>query len=463
MTLSTPATPSRRRVGTSLARSLAAAGLGAVLALTAVVPPASSTVAAARTNNQVPPAEGLRMVHANIKTGMTQARFNADLGRVYAAEPDVISFNEVHLKRDAQLTPAGSGYQLWRDNANRYRGETPVAWRTDRWSPISQGNRMLSNWRGVPPGKKVELGRRFANWVTLTSVDGRTLSVVSVHLAPATKGMPDLRRPAVERLVGLVDELAVHGPVLVGGDFNVHYRSRIYPQDLFEAGQMIPTYETLGTTFPTGDHFGATIDYIFNRGEGQLLATAHRAVELKSDHDLVVADFAWQVDAPATTSTVTNDPSGTFAERRRSARALVTAIDAVPAGGQIQAFAADLRHEGLQRALRDAATRGVAVRYLTRSGTLTPRESGLLRHIARLPRHLGSTVVACERACRVQWRQSGLARGVVLVAPAPQEAPILRLDVSRNLNARLVSSTSSVVSYTGQFALDEAVRLMPVF
>jgi hypothetical protein len=331
-----------------------------------------------------------------------------------------------------------------------------VAWRTDRWTRIAQGNRMLSNWRGVPPGKKVELGRRFANWVTLESRDGRKLSVVSVHLAPETKGMPDLRRIGVERLNMLVERLAANGPVLVGGDFNVGYRSSKYPRDLFALGKLEPTFDTLGTSFPTGDHFGATIDYIFNRGESQLRATAHWPVELHSDHDAVVADFAWLVDAPSQTTTVTNNPKGNGPERRRAARGLVTAVAAVPAGGNVQVLSSDLRHAGVQKALRTAATRGVKVRYLTRSAKLTPRERGLRRHFNGAAKTSGSILVRCQKACRTSWRTSGMPKSVVVVADPQAKNASLRLDASRNLNPRLVRMRTKLVRYAGPLEVTKA-------
>ena len=52
----------------------------------------------------------------------------------------------------------------------------------------------------------------------------------------------------------LVDRLAARGPVLVGGDFNMHYLSSAYPEDLFEAADLKSTFELMGTRFATGDH-----------------------------------------------------------------------------------------------------------------------------------------------------------------------------------------------------------------
>ncbi len=132
---------------------------------------------------------------------------------------------------------------------NRFTASTPVAWRTDRWTALDQGVFRISNWRGKPPGREIELGRRFANWVTLQGTDGRVLSVVSIHVAPVTKGMPDLLRSSVERLGILTDTLSASGPVLVGGDFNVAFNSGRYPRDLLSAHGLVPTYDTMGNYF----------------------------------------------------------------------------------------------------------------------------------------------------------------------------------------------------------------------
>ena len=156
---------------------------------------------------------------------------------------------------------------------------------------------MMSNYQKKPPGKTTLLGLRYANWVSLESIDGRQLSLVSAHVAPPFRddrgNWIDLLRPSVRRVNLLVQELSSHGPVLVGGDFNVNYTSGRYPRDLLAEARLRPTYDLLGTRFPTGDHHGATIDYVFVRGKGQLQVDWHRPVELNSDHDAVVAGLSW--------------------------------------------------------------------------------------------------------------------------------------------------------------------------
>lgn len=471
-----PTARSRTQLRRSIRLVAAAAVLGVAGSLAVALPGATTTTRAgasegislvARTQEtppapeEVPVPETLRIAQANIKTGMAVKKFSADVAAVMAQRPDFITFNEVHHRSDDLVVPPGSGYAMWRDTANRYRAETPVAWRTDKWMPLEQGTHMLSDWRGVPPGKQVELGRRFANWVTLTSNEGRVVSVVSVHLAPETKGMPDQRRPGVSRLVTLVDSLAARGPVLVGGDFNFHYGSQAYPADLLAAGKLEPTFATLGSVFPTGDHRGATIDFVFNRGEGKLVATSHHSLELFSDHKAVVADMLWTVDVPATTVRITSNPSGTQAERLAATRELRSTVVAAQPGSRLEVYAADLRHAGIFRSLKAAASRGVRVDFVTRTKKLTTREKRLRTHLRARSTPKGSTFRHCGTACRQQWKASGAAPGTLLVTPSGLSQPTLRVDVNRKLNPNLFKQRTTVVRHTGPMAIAEVARRLP--
>jgi endonuclease/exonuclease/phosphatase family metal-dependent hydrolase len=239
---------------------------------------------------------GVRMIQANIRSSLSTRKFTSDAREVVRAEPDVITYNEVPVRVDWRLAP--DGYSLYRSHRNRYTEATPVAWRTDRWRKIDSGTYRFSNYRRKPEGRKVRIGLRFANWVTLEAGNGRVMSVVSAHVAPPDDDMPDLLRRSVRRIGELVARLAPRGPVLVGGDFNVHYSGSRYPEKLLRDARMRPTYDTLRSSFPTGDHHDLTIDYVFNRGKAQLRAERHRPIELYSDHDAVVADLGWRVDAP---------------------------------------------------------------------------------------------------------------------------------------------------------------------
>ena len=239
---------------------------------------------------------GVRMVQANIRSTLSIRQFTSDAREVLATDPDVITYNEVPTRVDWRLAP--DGYNLYRSDRNRYTRATPVAWRTARWRKVDEGTYRFSNYRRKPDGRKVRIGLRFANWVTLEAGNGRRLSVVSAHVAPPDPDMPDLLPRSVRRIGELVARLAPRGPVLVGGDFNVYYSGDRYPRRLLQDAMMRPTYDTLGTSFPTGDHHGGTVDYVFNRGKGKLRAERHRRIELNSDHDAVVADLGWRVEAP---------------------------------------------------------------------------------------------------------------------------------------------------------------------
>jgi len=439
------------------AAAVTSLGLGAAACAFATL----ATPAAARADDTgplTPPAAepGVTMVQANIYTGLSVDRFQADVRTVLAQHPDFITYNEVMFRKDPVLAPAG--YGIYRSMTNRFTAETPVAWRADRWTPIDRGTTMISDWRGKPPGRVVEIGRRFANWVTLQGVDGRVVSVVAVHTAPVDRNMPDLIRPSVSRLGALVDSLAPAGPVLVGGDFNVHYTSRRYPRDILAAHALVPSYDALGSYFPTGDHEGATIDYLFKRDDrGDLAATGQRPVELNSDHDAVVADLAWQTDAPVSTRTVTNDPSGDLGTQRVALRSLAQAVRSAPPGGTIELATRSLDAVAVTRPLKRALARGVHVRIVTASKTLTLREARLQRTIAARA-DAGSWLHRCSGTCLESWRSAGVPPALVLVSD-PSGAWQTRAQANRALTWNLVAAPTRVTISTGPDALAEGAGL----
>lgn len=397
-----------------------------------------------------PSTEGsdITVVQANLLSPQHYTRFQRDAKEVLALQPDLITYNEVAFRKDEYLAP--KGYQLWR-TPGQYTGPTPVAWRTDAWQLLDRGTRNITDWRGKPPGRTTELGRRYANWVTLKSDEGRVLSVVSIHVAPKVRGMPDLRRRSVKRLGRLVERLSPHGPVLVGGDFNIHYRSQIYPADLFAAAQLKPTYEILGNHFPTGDHGGHTIDYVFVRSAGQLQVDTHYPVELNSDHDAVVAGLSWTTDPPTSVTEVRNDPDGTRAERRAVASAVVRAIRDAAAGDVIDVATRGTDLRPVRRALVGAHERGVDVQLLTRSPQLTDQE----RRLRALFRGTaGSWVRQCLAECSQEWEETH-APSVILVSDA-QQAPRLLVEVSKRLRSTVVTRRTRATLSTGSLSLEDA-------
>ncbi|MFC6287520.1 endonuclease/exonuclease/phosphatase family protein [Nocardioides sp. GCM10027113] len=438
------ARPTRRGRATVLTSLAAAAGLA--LGALGAVPAAQAA--------QEQPASDVTMVQANIKSDLSVEKFQSDVRTVLAQGPDVVTYNEVPLRKDEILAPAG--YGLHRKTKNRYTAATAVAWREDRWAPVAQGTYRISNYREKPPGRSIMIGLRFANWVTLESPDGRRMSVVAVHIAPLDRNMPDLLKGSVRRLRGLVDQLAPAGPVLVGGDFNVHYKSGRYPRTMFDNAFMAPTYDSLGTYFPTGDHGGYTIDYVFGRGSEILRAVQHSPVELYSDHDAVVSGFSWQVDAPADTQRIANDPAGDTAAQRLALSTVVEQLRSAEAGGRVELATMQLDVRAAYKQLRRAAARGVEVQLTTRSVELTARERRLGRFFAEIG-DPDSWVRQCIDQCRVAWRDNALPRTLGVVRDA-QGAATVRVDVDRPLDQGLVERQTEVVLRTGEHGMAEGAE-----
>ncbi len=454
----TPPRPSRAprprgRLRAALVASLALAF--PVVALPVLAGPAAVAAPGPRQPGAGTDADVLA-VQTNMPMRMPWQQFQADLRRIFALDPDFITYNEVSGRYDSVLAP--EGYAVHRDRTDRYTGATAVAWNTDRWTEVRSGTTRISNVRRIPPGWDGRLGLRYANWVTLESATGRRVSVVAVHVAPVVRGLPDLLRPSVTRLGSLAEELAPSGPVLVGGDFNVHYRSGRYPRDLLDAAGLEATYDTLGSSFPTGNHFGYTIDYLMNRAEGLLAATSHRPMRTGSDHDAVVAGFDWLEDLPGQTTEARSDPTGDGAERRLAVVTLLRAITAQEAGDRLDLVTSVLRLRRVYGALRAAVGRGVQVHVTTRSKELTPREQRLAALVGsgRSGDAAGS-VQQCRSECLKASRS--LPRTLLLVRDESGRA-VLRTDLNRNLDEAAVQRRTRVVTRVGAVGLAEGERLV---
>uniref|UniRef100_UPI002B2673D0 endonuclease/exonuclease/phosphatase family protein n=1 Tax=Nocardioides sp. TaxID=35761 RepID=UPI002B2673D0 len=316
----------------------------------------------------------------------------------------------------------------------------------------------ISNWRGKPKGRVVEIGRRFANWVTLQDVEGRTVSVVSVHIAPLDKNMPDLLRRSIKRLAVLTARLAPAGPVLVGGDFNVHYKSGRYPRDLIDPTGLAPTFDTLGNFFPTGDHHGATIDYVFNRGAETLVADRHYPVELKSDHDAVVAGLSWLGDLESESVSVRSNPAGGAAERRSVLKSIKVGINSVPAGGAIRLVTRRVDLYAVRARLVAAARRGVAVQVSIVGKPLSEVENKLAQQLSETGQ-ASSWVRRCTGSCARTWDAASTPRTLMLTGEEAGSWSV-RFDVDRWLTAAVVERTTSVTRSVGENALQEASDLV---
>jgi endonuclease/exonuclease/phosphatase (EEP) superfamily protein YafD len=434
---------------------LGRAGLVVLLAAQALVLASvqGGTAQGATAQAAVESASDITFVTANLRSPQTATGFQQDAAEVFAQDPDLISYNEVAFRKDMFLAP--DGYALWR-TPGHYTGHNPVAWRTDTWHAVDQGTWQISNYTKRPPGKQTLLGLRYANWVSLESVDGRRLSLVAVHVAPPFKDdqgkVVDLLRPSVRRLSTLVEQLNSFGPVLAGGDFNVNYRSGRYPRDLLTEARLKPTYDLLGGYFPTGDHHGGTIDYVFLRPKGQLQVDWHRPVELNSDHDAVVAGLSWTTDPPQSevTTVVRSRPDGTEEERLAVATALREHLASTAAGDTVRVATRGLNLALADRALRNAEARGVRVQFTSLSARLTWRERGLRQALDAN----GSWLRRCQADCRTAWMQDK-PPSLLLVTGANGDEKV-RIDVSRRLRRAVVTRRTTARITTSRSAMTEA-------
>lgn len=239
---------------------------------------------ARRHRRPAPPTEmDVRMVQANILSRMGAGSFAADLREATAGAPDFVTLNEAVRPSELLTLP---NYAFHRGTDSRWTLETTVLWRTDRWDALSTGTRYLHRRGGT-------WGTRAVNWVTLRSLEtGKVVSVVSTHASPVGKGTPDLLPVYMGALSALVRELSAQGPVFAGGDLNVHYGSGRFPRAGMQAGGLVPTYDVHGIPpGGTGDHGGATIDYLLFQPGAGVTSTRQSKTELLSDHDAVIGDF----------------------------------------------------------------------------------------------------------------------------------------------------------------------------
>ena len=226
----------------------------------------------------------VRLAQANIFYNLSRERWLGDYARVRALRPDFITLNEAAYRTDAEL--AVDGYAIHRGYDNSSTRETPVLWRTDRWTEVASGTRTLTN-------RQVRWGVRAVNWVTLKHLDtGKVVSVVSAHPAPTIAVTRGLLPEFMAGLASLTKELGTSGPVFVGGDLNVHYQSAPYPSRALASAGLQPTYDTLGRPEGgTGDRAGGIIDYLLYQPSKGVTATKQGKVEQASDHDTMWADF----------------------------------------------------------------------------------------------------------------------------------------------------------------------------
>ena len=259
--------------------------------------PASAPRSHVRRPSEAPVTGDITMVQANIYTGLSVERFQADVRTVLAAPARLRD-----LQRGAVPQRRGDGSRglLALPRPDRpVHAATPVAWRTDRWTAIDHGlldDLELARQASGPGGRARAAGgqlgdpagRRRPGRVAWCRCTWRPWSAACRTCCGARSTGSTCwsrsSRPA--------------GPVLVGGDFNVHYPGAPVPARHPARPGWSPTYDVLGTYFPTGDHSGRDHRLRPRTAASRCWRRSHQyPVELNSDHDAVVGGLSW-VDRP---------------------------------------------------------------------------------------------------------------------------------------------------------------------
>ncbi|HET9420174.1 MAG TPA: endonuclease/exonuclease/phosphatase family protein [Nocardioides sp.] len=177
---------------------------------------------------------------ANLPNRTSPAGFASSLRSLTADGSDFVMLNEVSRRSIDGIRSAAPGYDAWRDPApDRSTGGSQsmnnvVMWRSDRWSLVDSARvKVVDDDRGYLHGHAFTWDR-YATWAMLERDDGAIVSVVSTHMPtnpgkyPRQPGNPSMSRVerysrGMDTLVATVQQLAQHGPVLVGGDMNSHH------------------------------------------------------------------------------------------------------------------------------------------------------------------------------------------------------------------------------------------------
>src|SRR5215207_3641603 len=96
-----------------------ATGVALVAAMATVATLTAPAVAGADDGDRRASAVGdITMIQANIYTGLSPERFQADVREVLAVQPDFVTYNEVPFRNDAVMAP--DGYAIYRNMRNRF-------------------------------------------------------------------------------------------------------------------------------------------------------------------------------------------------------------------------------------------------------------------------------------------------------------------------------------------------------
>jgi hypothetical protein len=253
-----------------------------------------------------------------------------------------------------------------------------------------------------------------------------------------------------------VGQLSANGPVLVGGDFNRHYKSSEYPRTLLDQARLNAVYDLSGRYAPTGDHRGATIDYVMVRPAEVFGVVSQRTRELHSDHDAVVVELSLPEQTVGesvvsfSAGTTVNDPASVLQRGRSTVvRSILTVLKNVPEGRELRVQTSALEVRRVAAKLLAAARRGVSVQVVTGTTESTTPERWLTKQLAEIP---GSYVRHRPEAFDPATPSS------VLLASQAGITPWTSLALDRELSRSLVSQRTVLRLETRKPAYRKQVR-----
>ncbi|MBO0727922.1 MAG: peptidoglycan DD-metalloendopeptidase family protein [Acidimicrobiaceae bacterium] len=311
------------------------------------------------------------LAQANIPQRSGMAGFRASMPRVLSHQPDAVTLNEQAGRTLAQIRSAAPGYDAYRNPSIDQPGQasqaldTVVLWRTDTWHRLAAGRIRIVSADHVDYGGRLRVWNRYATWVLLANSHNQQLAIVSVHQMtnPDRIGPDKPRRrlqygQGMDAVLGLVTTLSAHGPVFIGGDFNVH------PSQAGEPWTAPAKMATDGYRWYERD-----VDYLFYPAAQGARRTGGWSGPMDSDHPWIASSFRLPSNqprqqrtvSPAVSTVASTSPAGApglDAEQSANAAKIIAAgrapgvypgyPDGLPVRGQAIAIMTALGESGLR-------------------------------------------------------------------------------------------------------------------
>jgi endonuclease/exonuclease/phosphatase family metal-dependent hydrolase len=232
----------------------------------------------------------VRVSVANIPNRTSKRKVRLSLADLTSDRQDFVLLNEVGSRDLAWLEQHAGPYRAYRDPVrDTTRGGSQsmnnvVMWRPKRWELLDAGRvKVVDDDRGYRAGEAF-VWDRYVTWAVLGRTTSRAVvSVVSLHMPtnPVVypeqpgKDRPSRKRrwkQGMARVVDVVQRLAKHGPVLLGGDMNSHPH-----QGKWTAAAAMGR---IGHGYAR-----AEVMYLFHPPGSEVVE--HRVVEVHSDHPAI--------------------------------------------------------------------------------------------------------------------------------------------------------------------------------